>query len=1267
VKETPDKLAVVSDGGRMLTYAQLNRSCDILADWLRSKVGVKADVGVGIYLERSVEYVISYVAILKAGGAYIPLDPSHPISLLQDINSDSKPACVITNDAMETKIHGVFDCVVILNDNWQQRLISEIRSDISKRPKSSLDDLACYVYSSGTTGKPKGIMLPHRSCVYSYTLRHLVLPYDENDRVACNVFFTWEMFRPLMKGATLYVIPDNVIYDPLLLVSFLNRHSITRILFTPSLLEAVLESGEVKPESLKSLKYVWLCGEVVTCSLLERCLTMLPWIQIYNLYSISETHDVAIAKLNDFWKMQSEESKENRRKFAPVGSIAPGVVISILDEFGNEQPVGKSGEIFVGGPTLARGYLNLPDVNKKRFTEIKMGGKMMRSYRTGDWGLIKSDRSLEICGRCDSMVKIRGYSIEIQAVEAALMDLKLVNTCVVLAVGEEGQDKQLVAYVVPTHEDLNKKKLREQLQAKLPFYMIPSYFFFLKSIPVMAATGKLDKKALPSINDRHNLSSMLIDSSTDDSSPKTATEKFLARVWKDILQMEIMDCNESFFDLGGHSLLAARLLGKLREHYSVQVTMQDLFRYPTLRKLADWLDNDGKGQENDGRRQLDLKAEVSVHGAGKVNIDMQLRAFWRSQDHDASRLKRGRVLLTGVTGFLGAYLLRDLLMQTEVDVYCLVRRHPTKSAKDRILENLTFYEIIDKNCEDSEIIKQFDKRAHPIIGDVALLEMGLPQEDYIYLSYEIDYIIHAAAYVNLVYPYEALKGPNVTGTQNVLMFARTGKIKPLHYVSSNAVFANNLTACEEKPLEYDEQLLKENGYSQSKWVAEQILRKGVSQGLPITIYRMGNISGDRKKAGWNPSDFILLVLRASMLTSSWPDVGWMIEMTPVDFVSSSVVKLSQKFSSVQQIYHVVQPKPTTGRALFKWLTQDMGHKLKLVSFDQWCKDIENLKDETAPPKGHLPIKKALSSIIMSKDPYLFSYNTTFDISNFSEVLSTIGSSYPKVNFQLWRTYINELQRRNVLTTPHKSESRLSGKVAIVTGASSGIGRSIATHLAREGVQVCLVARSVDKLKELQNEITSEGSICCIFKCDVVNLDEVKKMVDFCENTLGSIDILVNNAGVMLYTRMSSALIDSWNQMIDVNCKGLINCIGSVLPKMVEKKEGHIVNMSSDAGRRGFPGLAAYSGTKFFVEGLSQAMRLEVCGQGVKVTCIQPGDVKTNISNNPVDAEAHKEFAADSNAIILDPDDVANAVVFACSQPDHVSVNEILVEPKEYPI
>lgn len=254
-----------------------------------------------------------------------------------------------------------------------------------------------------------------------------------------------------------------------------------------------------------------------------------------------------------------------------------------------------------------------------------------------------------------------------------------------------------------------------------------------------------------------------------------------------------------------------------------------------------------------------------------------------------------------------------------------------------------------------------------------------------------------------------------------------------------------------------------------------------------------------------------------------------------------------------------------------------------------------------------------------------------------------------------------------MSSAHVTGKRLSGKVAIVTGASSGIGEAIAKGLASEGAKVALAARRIERLEDLKKQIEGEGGIAVCIKTDVTNREEVKELVRHTESVLGPIDILVNNAGVMYYTMMKNLKEDQWERQIDLNCKGLTNCIGGVLDGMLERNSGHIVNLSSDAGRKGFPGLAVYSGTKFYVEGLSQALRQEVSGEGIRVTCIQPGDVKTELLSHTTDTEAKAAYDGSSNCKILEPSDIANAVIYATTQPDYVGVNEILIEPREAPV
>ena len=240
---------------------------------------------------------------------------------------------------------------------------------------------------------------------------------------------------------------------------------------------------------------------------------------------------------------------------------------------------------------------------------------------------------------------------------------------------------------------------------------------------------------------------------------------------------------------------------------------------------------------------------------------------------------------------------------------------------------------------------------------------------------------------------------------------------------------------------------------------------------------------------------------------------------------------------------------------------------------------------------------------------------------------------------------------------------------MVTGASSGIGAAVARALTHEGADVALAARRRDALLELQAGLERQGGgvRTLIVPTDVTDRRQVKSLVARTEEELGPVDILVNCAGVMYYTLMSNLFEDDWERTVDVLCKGMLNCVGAVLTGMLERGQGHIVTISSDAGRKVFPGLAVYSASKFFVEALSQGLRLETAGTGLKVTTVQPGNVATDLVSLSADEEALKLYGKPTGARVLDPEDVAASIIHALAQPEHVAVNEILVEPRDEPV
>lgn len=1274
-KTSPTATAVVSGDGRSISFGELNNLSDVLATNLRNK-GVKRDKAVGIYLERSLEYPVAYVAILKAGGAYMPLELSYPENLLNSILEDAQPAAVITSEHLKDKLPKSAN-TVILSDGWEERLSKENeRGLVLGKVKSELDDLAYIVYSSGTTGKPKGICCPHRGAVFSYTWRFKSYPFQPDDRVACNVFFVWEMLRPLLKGIPLYVIPDSVIYDPTLLLPFMKKHKITQVLFTPSLLETILtcENSDLAGH-LSSMRTIWLCGEVVTTALRDRCMKILPWIKLLNLYSVSECHDVASANLTNMqFQEELSDSDENKRKFCPVGKLLPGVYVAIMDDNLKPLPVGLSGEIFVGGPTLARGYLNRPELNAFRFIDCpkevpeSAGPKL---YRTGDWGYLLSSGMLEICGRCDSMVKVRGYSIETQAVEAALLQLPMVSACCVVAHGEEGDDKYLAAYIVPEGNKVTKKDVRAALKTRLPFYMIPSHFVFLASIPVTPA-GKLDKKKLPPIasfgKDEEGL-------------PSTSTERSLAQLWCEVLNIPNIDVQEGFFDLGGHSLLATHLLLKVNSSFRVNLTVQDLFASPTVAEMAkmiDELQQNGSQMNKDlYEGKVDLPNEVNYHSGaeGFVNMDIMLRAFWRSGNFkNTRRWIRGRVLLTGATGFLGVFLLRDLIRFTKVHVFCVVREQPEGlSGKDRLKQILQKFKVLPLTTDRQQMTEEeryldygFEHRVTVVKGDVSLIKLGMSEEEFVHLSSEIDFIIHAAAAVNMVYPYQALRGANVQGTQNVLLFACTGKIKPLHYISTDAVFPHGLSNCSEDAdlTKYASQL--EDGYSQSKWVAEQLVLRARTQGLPVVIYRLGNLSADREHVQWNPLDFTLLMIKGMTATLSAPDIDWQVEMTPVDFVSEIIVKMTQEMSiSMGKIFHIINPQPISAKWLFEWMSVH-GYPLDVIPFQDWCRRIEvACKNESS--NGLSSLLRLLEMWL--KEPSFLGSLSTYTMTNFEAVMKHFKVTYPLLNSELLTTYFSALVAQGVLPTPKKKirgPRSLGGKVAIVTGASSGIGEAVARALAENGAKVVLAARRKDRLDKIRDEIAEMGDVAVSVATDVVNRQEVLDLVAHTKKTLGPVDIIVNCAGLGYYTTLKNCLVDEWERMVDVNCKGVMNSIAAVLPGMLTRKKGHIISISSNAGRKVFAGLTVYSATKFFVEALMQGLRLETVGSGIKVTTIQPGDVSTEFGAGGADAQARENYEVSENIKRLNPNDIASAIVYAATQPDHCAVNEIMLEPTDAP-
>jgi amino acid adenylation domain-containing protein/non-ribosomal peptide synthase protein (TIGR01720 family) len=570
VGRSPEAVAVLFEQ-EQLTYAELNGRANQLARHLR-RLGVGSEVRVGVCLERSLEMVVGLLGILKAGGAYVPLDPEYPRERLALMLDDARLPVLLTTRRLADSLATQAATVVRLDADWP-RIAVESRADLDSR--ATAENVAYVIYTSGSTGRPKGVMNTHRALCNRLHWMQKTYNLTGSDSVLQKTPFSfdvsvWEFFWPLMAGARLVLAPPGAHRDGGALVRLIKERQITVMHFVPAMLRVWLDQPGL--ERCGSLRMVVCSGEALPFELQERFFARLP-AELHNLYGPTEA---AIDVTS--WKC----SREDKRRIVPIGHAIANTQIHILDRQLQPVPVNVPGELHIGGVGLARGYLHRPGLTAEKFIPNPFGeGAGERLYRTGDLARYLPDGQVEFLGRLDHQVKLRGFRIELGEIEALLSRHEAVREVVVIARGDAGGERQLVAYVVREQSGPKPSAsvLRAFLKEKLPDYMLPASFVVLDALP-LTASGKVDRRALPAPDGaRAESGQALVEA-------RTQTEEVLAGIWSRLLGLERVSIHDNFFELGGHSLLGMQLISRAREALGVELSVRALFDAPTVRAFA---------------------------------------------------------------------------------------------------------------------------------------------------------------------------------------------------------------------------------------------------------------------------------------------------------------------------------------------------------------------------------------------------------------------------------------------------------------------------------------------------------------------------------------------------------------------------------------------------------------------------------------------------------------------------------------------------------
>ena len=914
----PD-FVVFSNGRKSLSAIALHQASERVAEYLQEqRAEGKWTV---IFAERSIEAAIFGFGCLYCGSAFVEIPTWYEPERVEAVLDLVKPAAILTQrqfvdrwpDTLplltidcETSSHSDGEANEEEEEVFTPRYQAVSPTHLDTRERLPAGDCALGIFTSGTTGFSKLVKLSARSLLYPAIAWQGSI--QSGDRIGYNPWFFYYLLYPLLNLATMVVIPDRILRNPIALATFIRKAQLTQIVLTPTLLQSLMVSVTDWADAFQQVHTLWLSGEQVSDRLRSQFKRGAPHCRTIDLYSSNETGDVAFREADGSFE------------------VLPGIEVYILDSNLQPVPVGTEGELYLATPSLSRGYWGKPALTEDSFRENPLIGQYPNLapvvYRTGDTARWMAENRLQLTGRSSFQIKIRGYKVIPKNVEGTLIEHPAVAAAVVTD-RKEGIEKQLVAYIVPANSQAlpTAAELRNWTQARLPLFAVPSVFYAIASIPVRKSL-KCDYDALAKMEELELLPEI--------SEPLSPTEIEVAAAWRAVLG-EDLPCflpADDFFQFGG-SLLLASMERQLSKQTGLDISLDLLLANPTLAGMATVVDSlCANIPLTTPILDLDLEA--------KIRSPFHHLQLWQGSLETYRNKTNKHILLTGASGYLGLFLLAAIAQEVSVErVYCLVRDLDSAEGDRRLRRGLQHLSAMESDSMDSP---PWFSKIVSVCGDLTLPNAGIAEDVLQPLTEEIDLVIHSGAEVNFLQPYASLVEANVSGTCRVLELA--------YQASAPFLFISTTEA--NKP---------SDGYSQTKQVAEKICQQVYTNiKLPIFTIRCGDLAAPSRyvvshsnQSTINQNDYFNLLLSACLTLGSWPqDVRWAINLTPVDYAAEMLTYIAMTVpqQEVGKIVNLHNPQGVIQwKTICNWVSETLPPKaFQAITLEQWKEEI-SLKSE----------------------------------------------------------------------------------------------------------------------------------------------------------------------------------------------------------------------------------------------------------------------------------------------------------------------------------